>query len=169
MEASMKNLTPLEIAQREFRRRFRGLDPVEVRNFLEGIAEQLQGLLKEGILKEERLEKLETQLETYRGRENEVKEVLFALQRMTDDMKDTTRKEAELIIKDAEIKAEALLERGHLTLGRLQGKIADLKREKALFEGKVRGAIKLYQDLLDTEAAEDASEPVQPEPPGARS
>jgi cell division initiation protein len=165
----MKNLTPLEIAQREFRRRFRGLDPVEVRNFLEGIAEQLQGLLKEGILKEERLEKLETQLETYRGRENEVKEVLFALQRMTDDMKNTTRKEAELIIKDAEIKAEALLERGHLTLGRLQGKIADLKREKALFEGKVRGAIKLYQDLLDTEAAEDASEPVQPEPPGARS
>ena len=165
----MKNLTPLEIAQREFRRRFRGLDPVEVRNFLEGIAEQLQGLLKEGILKEERLEKLETQLETYRGRENEVKEVLFALQRMTDDMKNTTRKEAELIIKDAEIKAEALLERGHLTLGRLQGKIADLKREKAIFEGKVRGAIKLYQDLLDTEAAEDASEPVQPEPPGARS
>lgn len=165
----MKNLTPLEIAQREFRRRFRGLDPVEVRNFLEGIAEQLQGLLKEGILKEERLEKLETQLETYRGRENEVKEVLFALQRMTDDMKNTTRKEAELIIKDAEIKAEALLERGHLTLGRLQGKIADLKREKALFEGKVRGAIKLYQDLLDTEAAEDASEPVQPEPPGAGS
>ena len=165
----MKNLTPLEIAQREFRRRFRGLDPVEVRNFLEGIAEQLQGLLKESILKEDRIEKLETQLETYRGRENEVKEVLFALQRMTDDMKDTTRKEAELIIKDAEIKAEALLERGHLTLGRLQGKIADLKREKALFEGKVRGAIKLYQDLLDTEAAEDASEPVQPEPPGARS
>lgn len=165
----MKNLTPLEIAQREFRRRFRGLDPVEVRNFLEGIAEQLQGLLKESILKEDRIEKLETQLETYRGRENEVKEVLFALQRMTDDMKDTTRKEAELIIKDAEIKAEALLERGHLTLGRLQGKIADLKREKALFEGKVRGAIKLYQDLLDTEAAEDASEPVQPEPPGAGS
>jgi cell division initiation protein len=165
----MKNLTPLEIAQREFRRCFRGLDPVEVRNFLEGIAEQLQGLLKESILKEDQLEKLETQLETYRGRENEVKEVLFALQRMTDDMKDTTRKEAELIIKDAEIKAEALLERGHLTLGRLQGKIADLKREKVLFEGKVRGAIKLYQDLLDTEAAEDASEPVQPEPPGAGS
>ncbi len=165
----MKNLTPLEIAQREFRRCFRGLDPVEVRNFLEGIAEQLQGLLKESILKEDRIEKLETQLETYRGRENEVKEVLFALQRMTDDMKDTTRKEAELIIKDAEIKAEALLERGHLTLGRLQGKIADLKREKVLFEGKVRGAIKLYQDLLDTEAAEDASEPVQPEPPGAGS
>lgn len=165
----MKNLTPLEIAQREFRRCFRGLDPVEVRNFLEGIAEQLQGLLKESILKEDRIEKLETQLETYRGRENEVKEVLFALQRMTDNMKDTTRKEAELIIKDAEIKAEALLERGHLTLGRLQGKIADLKREKALFEGKVRGAIKLYQDLLDTEAAEDASEPVQPEPPGAGS
>ena len=50
----MKNLTPLEIAQREFRRCFRGLDPVEVRNFLEGIAEQLQGLLKESILKEDR-------------------------------------------------------------------------------------------------------------------
>ena len=163
----MKDLTPLEIAHREFRRRFRGLDPVEVRSFLEGIAEQLQGHLKENILKDEQIQKLEIQLETYRGRENELKEVLFAVQHMTDEMKDKTQKEADLIIRDAEIKAEALLERAHLTLGRLQGKIADLKRQKALFEARVRGAIKLYQDLLDTEATEEASEPIKPERSGA--
>jgi cell division initiation protein len=145
------------------------LDPTDVRSFLEGIAEQLQGLLKESILKEERIQKLETQLETYRGRENEVKEVLLALQGMTDDMKDKTRKEAELIIRDAEIKAEALLERAHLTLGRLQGKIAELKRQKAFFESRVRGAIKLYQDILETEGAEEAREPDEPERSGAGS
>ena len=165
----MKDLTPLEIAHREFRRCFRGLDPVEVRSFLEGVAEHLQGLLKENIVKEERIQKLEIQLETYRGRENELKEILFAVQHMTDEMKDKTQQKADLIIKDAEIKAEALLERAHLTLGRLQGKIGELKRQKALFEARVRAAIKLYQDILDTEVAEETGEPGKPEGSGAGS
>ncbi|MFQ5988837.1 MAG: DivIVA domain-containing protein [Candidatus Methylomirabilales bacterium] len=162
----MRNLSPLEIAQREFRRRFRGLDPLEVRSFLEGVAEQLQGLLKENILKEEQIHKLETELGSYRGRENELKDILFALQRMGDEMKDQTRKEANLIIKEAEIKAEELLERAHLALGRLQGKIAELKRQKVLFEARMRGTIKLYEDFLDSEAAEDVGEPGEPKPPG---
>ncbi len=165
----MRNLSPLEIAQREFRRRFRGLDPLEVRSFLEGVAEQLQGLLKENVLKEDRIHKLEIELGSYRGREHELKEILFALQRMGDEMKDKTQKEADLIIKDAEIKAEELLERAHLTLGRLQGKIAELKRQKALFEARMRGTIKLYKDFLDSESAEDGSEPVEPKPPGTGS
>lgn len=165
----MRNLSPLEIAQREFRRRFHGLDPLEVRSFLEGVAEQLQGLLKENILKEDQIHKLEIELKSYRGREHELKEILFALQRMGDEMKDKTQKEADLIIKDAEIKAEELLERAHLTLGRLQGKIAELKRQKALFEARMRGTIKLYEDFLDSDAAEDGSEPFEPKPPGAGS
>jgi len=165
----MTNLSPLEIAHREFQRCFRGLDPVEVRSFLEGVAEHLQSLLKENLAKEERIQKLESQLESHRGRENELKEVLFAVQHMTDEMKDKTQKEADLIIKDAEIKAEVLLERAHLTMGRLQGQIGELKRQKVLFEARVRAAIKLYQDILDTEITGETGEPGKPEGSGAGS
>ena len=163
----MTELTPIEITQRKFQRRFRGLDPVEVTTFLDGVSDELQRLLKENALKEERIEKLEIRLHTYEHRENEIKEALLNIQRMTEEMKVKTRKEADLILKEAEIKAEKHLERSHLMLAKLQGKVADLKRQKALFEGRIRAAIKLHQDLLAAEAAEDMSGPIDPKPPYA--
>lgn len=163
----MTELTPIDITQREFQRRFRGLDPVEVKTFLEGVAEELQRLLMENASKDEQIQKLEIRLHTYEQRENQLKEALLSVQRMTDDIKEKSRKEADLILKDAEIKAEKLLERAHLSLAQLQGRIADLKRQKALFESRIRGAIKLHQDLLAAEAAEDASGSHEPKPPRA--
>lgn len=162
----MTDLTPIDITQREFPRRFRGFDPVEVKAFLDGVAEELQHLLKEIALKDERIQRLEGEVQSYRERENELKTTLFATQRMTDHMKDKVRKEADLILKDAELKAEKLLERAHLMLAQFQGKIADLKRQKALFEARIRAAIQLHQELLTAEAAEDASGPVEPKSPG---
>lgn len=165
----MTELTPIDITQREFQRRFRGLDPVEVKTFLEGVAEELQRLLMENASKDEQIQKLEIRLHTYEQRENQLKEALLSVQRMTDDIKEKSRKEADLILKDAEIKAEKLLERAHLSLAQLQGRVADLKRQKALFESRIRGAIKLHQDLLAAEVAEDASGSHEPKPPRAGS
>jgi cell division initiation protein len=155
----MTDLTPIDITQREFKRRFRGLDPVEVKTFLDGVAEELQRVLKENASQEERIRTLEIRMETYQQREKEVNEALFAVQRMADEVKDKSRKEGDLILKDAEVKAQKLLQHAHLMLGQMQGKIADLKRQKALFEGRIRAAIKLHQDLLAAEAAEDLSGP----------
>ena len=160
------DLTPIDITQREFQRRFRGLDPVEVKTFLDGVAEELQRLLKENTFKEERVQKLGTQLHHYQQRERELKEALLAVHRMADETKAKARKEADLILKDAEIKAERLLERTNLILAQLQGRLADLKRQKVLFEGRLRAAIKLHQDLLAAEAAEDTSGSHEPKPPG---
>jgi len=158
----MKDLTPIAITQREFQRRFRGLDPVEVRTFLDGVAEELQRLLKENASKEERIQKQEAQLQHYRERERELKEALLAVQRMAEETREKARKEAELILKDAEVKAERLLERTNLMLAQIQGRLADLKRQKILFEGRIRAAIKLHQELLATEVTEDTSGPLEP-------
>lgn len=164
----MMDLTPVDITQKEFPRRFRGLDPVEVKTFLEAVADELQRLLKTNASQEERIRTLEIRLETHQQREKEVNEALFAVQRMSDEIKDKSRKEADLILKEGEIKAQKLLEHAHGMLGQLQGKIADLKRQKALFEGRIRAAIKLHQDLLAAEAAEDMSGLVDPKPPHQR-
>jgi len=160
----MTDLTPIDITQREFKRRFRGLDPVEVKTFLDGVAEELQRLLKQNASQEERIRNLDSRLQTHLQREKEVNDALFAVQRMADEVKDKSRKEADLILKEAEIKGQKLLEHAHLMLGQMQGKIADLRRQKTLFEGRIRAAIKLHQDLLAAEAVEDMSGPVEPKP-----
>ncbi len=159
----MTDLTPIDITQKEFPRRFQGLDPVEVKTFLESVSETLQRMLKENGTQEERIRDLEIRLQTHQQREKEVNEALFAVQRMADEIKEKSRKEAELILRDAEVKAQKLLEHAQVMLGRMQGKIADLKRQKALFEARIRAAIKLHQDLLAAEAAEDMSGP-EPRP-----
>jgi cell division initiation protein len=160
----MTDLTPIDITQREFKRRFRGLDPLEVKTFLDGVAEELQRLLKQNASQEERIRNMDSRLQTHLQREKEVNDALFAVQRMADEVKDKSRKEADLILKEAEIRAQKLLEHAHLMLGQMQGKIADLRRQKALFEGRIRAAIKLHQDLLAAEAVEDMSGPVEPKP-----
>jgi cell division initiation protein len=131
----MTDLTPIDITQREFKRRFRGLDPVEVKTFLDGVAEELQRVLKENASQEERIRTLEIRMETYQQREKEVNEALFAVQRMADEVKDKSRKEGDLILKDAEVKAQKLLEHAHLMLGQMQGKIADLNGKKPFSKG----------------------------------
>lgn len=160
----MKDLTPIAITQREFQRIFRGLDPVEVKTFLDGVAEELQRLLKENASKEERIQKQEAQLHHFQARERELKEALLAVQRMAEETREKARKEADLILKDAEIKAERLLERTNLMLAQIQGRLAELKRQKMLFEGRIRSAIKLHQDLLATETTEESSGPFEPKP-----
>ena len=62
------NITPLDITQREFRRRLRGWDPAEVKAFLEGVADELELLVKEAAVRDERIQKLEGQVARLKGR-----------------------------------------------------------------------------------------------------
>lgn len=153
------DLTPVDITQREFRRRFRGLDPVEVRSFLEGVADELQRLLKECALKDEYIQKLGAQLQAYQGQEDSLRKALVAAQRLTEEMEENAQKEAALILKETELKAENLLERAHLKLAQLQGEIAELKQRKGLFEAQLRAAITLHLDLLEAGQGEEESPP----------
>ncbi len=55
-------LSPLEITQREFGRKFRGLDPDEVRAFLEQVAEEMTRLLQQTTDQTSLAQRLEAQV-----------------------------------------------------------------------------------------------------------
>ena len=143
------NITPLDITQREFRRRLRGWDPAEVKAFLEGVADELELLVKEAGARDERIQRLEGQVAAYQEREETLRKTLYSAQRLTEQLKETAKKEAELIRREAELQAEKLLEQAHRQVGELQAQIADLKRQKQMFEAKVRAALKIHLDLLE--------------------
>jgi cell division initiation protein len=143
------NITPLDITQREFRRRLRGWDPAEVKAFLDGVADELELLVKEAASRDERIQKLEGQVAAYQEREEALRKTLYSAQRLTEQLKDTAKREAELIRKEAELQAENLLEKAHRQAGELHAQIADLKRQKQLFEAKLRAALKIHLDLLE--------------------
>jgi len=152
--------SPLEITQREFGRKFRGYDPEEVQTFLEQIAEEMTRLLQEGTDRAGQIQRLEAQVRVNQEREESLRNTLITAQKMTEDMKGNAKREADLILKEAEIKAERLLEQAHRKLAQVQGEIAELVRQRELYILKMRGLIKSHLELLD--AQPDKAAPAAP-------
>ena len=100
--------TPLEIQKREFSRRWKGLDPVEVQTFLTDVAEDMEALARENMDLETRIRALEQENDEHRERERILKQTLLSAQQASEDMRDAARKEGELIVREAQGSAERL-------------------------------------------------------------
>lgn len=152
-------LSPLEITQREFGRKFRGLDPEEVHTFLEQIAEEMTHLVQETTERAAQIQRLEAQLRVHQEREDSLRNALITAQKMTDDIKANATREADLVFKETELKAERLLEQAHRRLAQVQAEIAEHVRQRDLFAAKLRGLLKTHLELLDFQPDQPASRP----------
>jgi cell division initiation protein len=148
--------SPLEITQREFGRSFRGLDPEEVQTFLEQIAEEMTRLLQENTDRAAQIQRLEGQLRVYQEREDSLRNTLVTAQKMTEEIKANAKREADLLVRETELKAERILEDAHRKLGQVQADIAEFKRQRDLFASKLRGLLKTHLELLDAEPEKPA-------------
>jgi cell division initiation protein len=158
LEDALMEFSPLEITQREFGRRFRGLDPEEVQTFLEQIAEEMTRLLQENTDRAAQIQRLEAQLRVHQEREDSLRNTLVTAQKMTEEIKANAKREADLLIRETELKAERLLEDAHRKLGQVQAEIAELKRQRDLFASKLRGLLKTHMELLDAEPEKPATQ-----------
>ncbi len=63
-------------------------------------------------------------------------------------MKENSRKSAELIIADAEVRAEKILNRAHNRLSQLHEDIVELKRQRMQIEVQISSVIESHSKLL---------------------
>lgn len=151
------NITPLDILQHRFGKKLLGVDGVEVKEFLEMVASQLEEMIKENNYLAEELKKKNSTIGNYRERENTIKETMITAQKVTEDMKQNVRKEAEIIVSGAELEAEKIVIRSHERVVKLAEEISELKRQRMKFESELRGLLGTHMKLLDA-AAEVESE-----------
>ena len=130
-------ITPLDIQQQKFKTRFRGFDIREVDAFLEQISETFEGLQKKNEGQGEEVRRLELEIQGYRKREETFKRAMLNSQKVLDQMKDNARKSAELLIAEAEVKAEKILNKAHNRLAQLHEDIAELKRQRTQIEVQI--------------------------------
>ncbi|MCJ8500444.1 DivIVA domain-containing protein [Desulfatitalea alkaliphila] len=142
-------LTPLDIQQQQFRVRFRGFDIREVDRFLEQLAEHQSRLQAENKSLKEELRRLKMENQGYKEREETFKRAMLNSQKVLEQMKDNARKSAEIIIADAEVKAEKILNRAHSRLSQLHEDIAELKRQRMQIEVQIRSVIESHAKLLE--------------------
>ena len=145
----MVNLTPLDIQQQRFKTRFRGFDIQEVDLFLDQMADAFESLLKqnENLTKEAR--RLQLEIQGYKNREDAFKRALLNSQRVIEQMKENAQKSAELIVAEAEVKAEKILNKAHNRLAQLHEDIAELKRQRMQIEVQIGSVIEAHGKLLE--------------------
>jgi len=149
-------ITPLNIQQKKFRIRLRGFDVREVDGYLEQIVDELKVLMRENENQKQEIQRLNRELQEYRDREIAFKDAMVNAQKGLDDIRANVKKEAELIVAEAEMKAEKILTTAHNRLTQLHGDISELKRQRMQLEIELEAILESHRKLLDmsTEAME---------------
>ncbi len=142
-------VTPLVVRQKEFTTRFRGFDVQEVDGFLEEIAKEIESQ-DQGIeyLKQEK-HRLGLENQGYRKREDSMKNAMIQSQKVLDQMKVNAKKTSQVIIANAEVEAEKILNRAHKRLSQLHSDIIELKRQRIQLEMQISAVLESHSKMLE--------------------
>ena len=143
------NLTPIDIQQQQFKVKFRGFDVREVDRFLEYLSETFGTLLDENKTNKERVRRLKLEMQGFKEREETFKRAMLNSQKIVEQMKINARKSAEIIIAEAEVKAEKILNRAHTRLSQLHDDIFELKRQRIQIEVQINSILEAHSKLLE--------------------
>jgi cell division initiation protein len=154
----MQQLTPLEIQKQDFTRGFKGYAVDEVRSYLHLIAEEMEHLLKEMDRIARENGRMREELADHSEREKILKDTLLSAQKVSEEVRQNARKEAELIVKDAELLAERMTQQALSRVADLQRTIGDLKLERKTMRNKLQSTIDTFQQMLMLDVEQEANE-----------
>jgi cell division initiation protein len=147
----------MDIRQQQFTvRMFRGFDVQEVDTFLEDLAADYEALLKENSLLKEQLQALEERARGLEDREKVLQETLVTTQRVVEEMKENARREASLLVREAELQSEKIVDAARASEAMIQNEIAQLKRTRRQLAEALRSTVDMYQRLLEQDLKADA-------------
>ena len=152
------NLTPLDIQRQLFSRGLKGYNTDEVRAYLQLIAEEIERLVRDVDRLSRENAMLREELEEHNARERILKDTLLSAQKVSEDVKANAQKEAELIVKDAELLSERLTSQAMARVAELERTIQDLKIERKMARNKLQTTIDTIQQLLMLDAEQEANE-----------
>lgn len=142
-------ITPIEIQQHRFKSRLFGYDTTAVDQFLEMLADELEQLYHQNNELKESLARTRTSLEQMREREKLLQQTLVTAQKMTEELKDQARRDAEIVLAEAHIEGERILRDANERRIHLIGEIQEIKRIRHSFRNSLRALIDNHKQLLD--------------------
>lgn len=152
-------ITPLDIQQKQFSSRFRGFDMEEVDSFLELIREEMEELLRDNANLREESRRYEKQLKEYKNIETTLNDTLISTQQMAEQFRATAKKDADLLRKEAEMKAEELVREAQNMVVKVHEDITDLKGVRRHFKEELRRLIESHLSMMDFDREREEETP----------
>jgi DivIVA domain-containing protein len=135
------HLTPLDIRKQEFRKALRGFEPIGVEEFRTRVADELERILRERAVLEERVVALTEQLRAFRERERAMNEALVAAQQLREDSRAAATREAQVIVREAQAEARRIVEEARAAEGDARRKLAETERQFQAYLGGFRALL----------------------------
>lgn len=151
------SLNPLEIQKMRFTHKMRGYDPTEVEGFLSVVAEEMTNLrgFLEKLDRENRF--LRQRLDSAEQREHQLQETLLRAQKVSDEITGNARREAELLVREAELTADKVVQQAIEQSAKIEAKIADLRAARRELQLRIQHTLDLFQGSLEADMEEERS------------
>ena len=150
-------LTPMDIHNKEFKKGFRGYAEEDVDAFMESLAADYEKVYREYCELKERCESLQDKLSQYEKMEATMNSTLMLAQQTAENVKVAARKEAELILQEAENKKKQMVDETALNMQTTQQELDTLKAQANGFRAKCKAILTSQLRLLDDMELEDAA------------
>jgi cell division initiation protein len=142
-------ITPLDVRKQDFARSMRGFDCDEVRAFLNTLADEYEAVLMDNKQIRERTLELEDKLGEYHHLEKNLRDTLLTAERLTQESREASAREGELIIREAEQKARGVMEECRLRTDELRRELIGLRREKETYLARFRSLAEAQIQFVD--------------------
>ncbi len=117
-------ITPIEVKHQKFKKVMRGYDTIEVDTFLEMLSNELEEYVRMNREHKDRIIELETHLADYKNIEKTLQQTLMQAQETSGKSIENSKREAELIVKEAEVKASQIVEKARLDFAKVKEEIS---------------------------------------------
>ena len=142
-------VTPLDLRQQRFQTVMRGYDRGEVNAFLAEAADDYETSQRENDRLRQELAKSEAVLNEHRGQEKNLSNTLMTAQKLADEIREHAQQEAARIIREAEGRADLLLQKSQGRLDDVQREIDSLRLKRKDVETSLEGIISTLYNTIE--------------------
>lgn len=135
-------ITPLDIQNKEFKKSVVGYKTREVDGYLDFINTDYEKLYRENVELKDKIGVLTDQIKQYNNLEETLKSTLVVAQSTADEVTQSARKKADLIVEEAELNAKNKINVALDEVKNIKLEYEQLKKEMAIFKTRYESFIK---------------------------
>ena len=141
-------LTPLDIHNKEFGKAFRGYNEDEVNEFLDQIIKDYEALIRQNKDLEEKIAQTNERLQHFTNIEESLSKSIIVAQETAEEVKSNAKKEAQLIVKEAEKNADRIINESLIKSRTIALEIEELKKKASIYRTRFRTLLEAQLEML---------------------
>jgi cell division initiation protein len=142
-------LNALNIKNQEFNTSLKGFNKEEVVAFLERIADEFEQLQSENDRLKKENDLLKEQNKKYKKMEEHLQNTLVSAQETSSKAVESAKKQTALIIREAELRANQIIEKAKTDANSIREAVIRLREEKNLLISKLKAIVETQASLLE--------------------